>query len=303
MHVDRGCRASFVCNEGSVQCESWGYKHATCECTQLEAPKTEQKFTVMAEGEFSLAKANNFDLSVCSDDISEGRVSTKKLTWNRDFQITDSGVKVMVDGGASRNYMLTIEGSTPFTPVNLGVHTTTNSWACDPTLAGHMCRRFIKNEDVEVQGFRKHYLWDKHNGFDAYHLGSSTPITDRKCRYQTDKHSSEQLGRLFRTQTGTLDACEQLCEDTEGCTRYSFGTDRSSYDGLCMGCTAMPISRLTIKFPKTNRLLTASIATWSPPDGTRTSVFGQHQITMLNLALVVPTPTDTDAYSGFCAGE
>jgi hypothetical protein len=299
MHVHRGCRGLFTCNGGSVQCESWGFKHATCECTP--ETKIAQKFTVMGEGEFTLAQSAGFDVSACSADVSEGISATKKdgrkITWNRDFQVTDGGVQVMVDGGESRDYQLTITGSDAFTPYNLGIHTAADAWNCDPALKGTLCKRFMANDDVQVLGFRKSRMWDKHNGFNAYLLSDPTTIAapNRKCRYQTKTKTSLDLGRLFRTQTGTLDACQKLCEDTEGCTRYSFGTDQSDYNGLCMGCVDMPIRRLTIKFPKTNRMVTANIATKAA--STR---FGKR--TLFNLNVKVPeTEVESGSFTGFCA--
>ena len=38
------------------------------------------KFTIMGEGEFVLSKKDDFVVSACSWDVSEGRKSTKKLT-------------------------------------------------------------------------------------------------------------------------------------------------------------------------------------------------------------------------------
>jgi hypothetical protein len=117
----------------------------------------------MGEGEFTLAKADDFHMTACSADVSEGRTNNMKLSWNRDFAVKQeypagSGtfVTIVMQGGKAQDYTLTVTKGTAATPVdvvapiNFGVHANEGTWGCDSAAKGHKCRAIVKNEDVEI---------------------------------------------------------------------------------------------------------------------------------------------------------
>jgi hypothetical protein len=125
----------------------------------------------MGEGEFVLAKSADFQVNACSQDVSINRQSNYKLTWNRDFAITETvnGVKydVIVDGGAftaEQEAVYTIKvlkdgdvqtlGTTKYAfDGNLGTHSATgaNGWDCDANRKKGTCKMIYKDSELVVR--------------------------------------------------------------------------------------------------------------------------------------------------------
>jgi hypothetical protein len=122
------------------------------------------KWTIMGEGEFTLAKStkvdDDFHLSACSYDVSDGRTSSKKLTWNRDFAVKGDGVSVVVDGGDTQNYKMTVDGAEV---ADFGIHADTASWACDADAKGRICKKILNNAKVQIVLKRKNRKQGKGN--------------------------------------------------------------------------------------------------------------------------------------------
>jgi hypothetical protein len=128
------------------------------------------KFTIMGEGEFTLAKTSDFEVTACSQDVSIDRTTASKLTWNRDFAVTETvnGVKydVIVDGGAytaNQEAQYTIKVLKDDVPQalgdkyafdgNLGLHSETvaNGWNCDANRKKGTCRLIFKDSELSVR--------------------------------------------------------------------------------------------------------------------------------------------------------
>jgi hypothetical protein len=197
------------------------------------------KYTLMGEGEFTLAKTTDesFHVSACSWDVSKGRdaatTAGKKLTWNRDFQATDSGVTVKVQGvdnNGDWDYTLTVTGMTGQSDVthNLGVHTAAGSWACDAASKGKMCKKFVTNEDeVEVKLLRKN-----RKATQGHQLVVKFPKTNRiiQANILSPGHQQHKFGKrtLFniniKVPNNTGKDMAGLCAESKASVRGAAGT-------------------------------------------------------------------------------
>jgi len=129
-------------------------------------------YTVMGDGEFSLAKntATGFEVAVCSKDVSVDRTSSKVLTWNRDVIVKDGDYTVEISGGDDQDYSIKVTNSADASFVSideaLGIHHLEGTFACDPTAKGKKnCKTYVNNDDILVRMKRKNKNAAQGNSF------------------------------------------------------------------------------------------------------------------------------------------